>query len=87
MINMKRTLIPGAIVALALLCTSCDDKPIPAEQLPAAVQAYVEQNYPGNRILIAEKDYDLFKTTYKVKLDSGLELSFNKNGLLTDIDD
>lgn len=84
---MKRIHISAAMIALALLCTSCEDKPIAAEQLPAAVQAFVEQNYPGSRILIAEKDRDLFKTTYNVKLDNGLELSFNKNGVLTDIDD
>ena len=84
---MKRTLIPAVVAALALLCTSCDDKPISAEQLPDAVRVYVEQNYPGSRILIAEKDCDLFKTSYNVKLDNGLELSFNKNGVLTDIDD
>ena len=84
---MKRIHIPAAMIALALLCTSCDEKPIAAEQLPDAVRTYVEQNYPGSRILIAEKDCDLFKTTYNVKLDNGLELSFNKNGVLTDIDD
>lgn len=83
---MKRIHIPAAIIALALLCTSCDEKPIAPEQLPDAVRTYVETNYPGSRILIAEKDCDLFKTTYNVKLDSGLELSFNKNGVLTDID-
>lgn len=29
---------------------------------------------------VTEKDCDLFKTSYNVKLDNGLELSFNKNG-------
>ena len=85
---MKKTLL--TIVALTLLTAtfiSCDDKPITAEQLPAAAQSYVKTHYPGCIILLAQKDSELFSTTYEVKLDNGIELSFDSDGVLTDIDD
>ncbi len=84
---MKLVKILSVLAASALFITSCDDKPIAPEQLPEAVRTYVQTNYPGSRILIAKKDYEWFKTTYDVQLDNGLELSFNSNGVLTDIDD
>ena len=84
---MKLVKILSVLAASALFITSCDDKPIAPEQLPEAVRIYVQTNYPGSRILIAKKDYEWFKTTYDVQLDNVLELSFNSNGILTDIDD
>ena len=84
---MKLVKVLSVLAASALFITSCDDKPIAPEQLPEAVRTYVQTNYPGSRILIAKKDYEWFKTTYDVQLDNGLELSFNSNGILTDIDD
>ena len=84
---MKLVKVLSVLAASALFITSCDDKPIAPEQLPEAVRIYVQTNYPGSRILIAKKDYEWFKTTYDVQLDNGLELSFNSNGVLTDIDD
>ena len=84
---MKLVKVLSVLAASALFITSCDDKPIAPEQLPEAVRTYVQTNYPGSRIMIAKKDYEWFKTTYDVQLDNGLELSFNSNGVLTDIDD
>lgn len=82
--SLKRIAI---LAILAVSAVSCDDTPIAPEQLPAAVQTYLQENYPGSRILIAKKDYDFLRYTYEVKLDNGLEFSFNKNGLLVDVDD
>ncbi len=84
---MKQIRILLVMAALALLSTSCDDKPIPVEQLPEAARSYIQENYPASRILLAKKDCDLFSTHYEVKLDNGLEFSFNKNGLVIDVDD
>lgn len=36
---------------------------------------------------MAKKDNEMFSTTYEVKLENGLELKFDSDGLLTDIDD
>lgn len=84
---MKRTKILVALATLGILLASCDDRPIPAEQLPEAAKAYLQENYPVSRILLVKKDYEWFRVTYDVKLDNGLEFSFNRNGLLYDVDD
>lgn len=84
---MKVLKAMAIMAALTSFAVSCDDKPIAPEQLPAAAQAYLQENYPGSRILIAKKDYEFLRYTYDVKLDNGLEFSFNKNGLLVDVDD
>lgn len=84
---MKLVKVLSVLAASALFITSCDDKPIAPEQLPEAVRTYVQTNYPGSRILLAKKDWEWFRTSYDIQLDNGLELSFNSNGVLTDIDD
>ena len=84
---MKLVKVLSVLAASALFITSCDDKPIAPEQLPEAVRTYVQTNSPGSRILLAKKDWEWFRTSYDIQLDNGLELSFNSNGVLTDIDD
>ena len=85
---MKKTkILMTAMAFLAATLISCDDKPIRAEQLPAAAQTYIQENYPDCKVLMAKKDYEMFSTTYEVKLENGLELKFDSDGLLTDIDD
>ena len=81
---MKRIAILAVLAAFAV---SCDDQPIAPEQLPAAAKTYLQENYPGSRILIAKKDYEFPSYRYDVKLDNGLEFTFNKKGLLVDVDD
>ena len=76
-----------ALAILAVTLSSCDEKSIPAEQLPETAQTYIQENYPDSKILIVKKDYEMFRATYEVKLDNGLELNFDSDGLLTDIDD
>ena len=66
---------------------SCDqEKIITAEQLPATAQSYVQKNYPGIGITYAKQDKELFSTKYNVRLNNGLELEFDGDGLLVDID-
>ena len=83
----KMKLLMGALMLLALTLTACDDKVIPAEQLPVAAQTYIEQNFPGSTVLIVKKDKELLSTTYEVQLDNGMELSFDGDGILSDVDD
>jgi len=84
---MKRIFKWAVLASLLTFVFSCDDQPIAPEQLPAAAQTYLQENYPGSRILIAKKDYEFPSYRYDVKLDNGLEFTFNKKGLLVDVDD
>ncbi len=77
----------ATLLSLATL-TSCGDRDtiITVDQLPVAAQTYLKQNYADRSILFAKKDAELFNTTYKVHLDGGLELEFNKDGQLKDME-
>lgn len=76
-----------ALVVVAMGCISCDDNIVPAEQLPAAAQTYIQTNFPGSKVLIVKKDLEFLSSYYDVTLDNGVELSFTSDGLLRDVDD
>ena len=71
----------------ALMCmmmnsvaTFAKDVIIPATQLPAAAQSFIQKNFPGQAVSYAKVDKDFGKTTYEVRLNNGTELEFDKNG-------
>lgn len=66
---------------------SCDqEKIINANQLPAAAQSYVQKTYPNIGITYVKQDKELFSTKYNVRLDNGLEIEFDGDGVPVDID-
>lgn len=56
---------------------------IPDTLIPAEVKQYVSQNYPSQKIMTVERG----KRKVSVDLANGLELKFDLNGNLIDIDD
>lgn len=56
---------------------------IPDTLIPAEIRQYVSQNYPGQKIMTVERG----KRKVSVDLANGLELKFDLNGNLIDIDD
>lgn len=56
---------------------------IPDALIPREVRQYVSQNYPGQKIMTVERG----KRKVSVDLANGLELKFDLNGNLIDIDD
>ena len=66
-----------------LVSVSCGvDKVIPVEQLPAVVNTFVQSNFPGKKIIYAEKD----GRTFECRLDEGTKMEFNKLGEWTKVD-
>ncbi len=53
-----------------------DDKPIPVDQLPASAKTFVTKNFPGKKILYAEKD----RSSYEFRLDDGTTIEFTAKG-------
>ncbi len=53
-----------------------DDKPIPADQLPAAAKTFVKTHFKGQTITYAEKD----ATSYECRLSNGTEIDFDRKG-------
>ena len=77
----------------ALMCmmmnsvaTFANDMIIPATQLPAAAQSFIQQTFPGQAVSYAKVDRDFGRTTYEVCLNNGTELEFDKNGTWDKVD-
>lgn len=65
----------------------CKYTEVPRSIIPNAIQQYVTQHYPGEKIIKIEKEKGSKKKTYEIKLTNKLELSFDAQFRLTDIDD
>jgi hypothetical protein len=61
-------------------CTHCV---VPSEIIPAPIQSYLSAKFPGTAVKKIEKN----RRSYEVKLDGGLELEFDLDGNLKEIDD
>ena len=62
---------------------SCPMTPVPATLVPQPVTNYVNTNFPAAAILKVDKE----RYGYEVELANGLELKFNKQGMLMEMDD
>lgn len=56
------------------------------EQTPEQIKAYVQTNFPANKILMVKKDKEFTKIDYEVKLDGNTELVFDKKLNVKEID-
>ena len=78
-----------ALMALVSALASCElerEKMLTVDQLPEAAQTYINENYPEAKVFYVKKEQKSFKTKYEVKLDNRLELEFDSDGEIYDID-
>ena len=61
----------------------CHSNEVPAAIIPQAIKDYVDNNFANEKILVIEKD----RNDYEVKLSNRLELKFDKDFNISDIDD
>ncbi len=61
----------------------CHMVAVPAAIVPAAIQQYVETNFPGNIITKIDKE----RYGYEIELSSDIDLKFNYQGALIGMDD
>ena len=57
--------------------------PVPTALIPAPILANLKANYPDALILKIDKEHN----GYEIELANGLELKYNNQGVLTDMDD
>ena len=60
----------------------CKSSFVPNAIVPNKIKSYVSSNYPGMRIIKIDRD----RKEYGVDLSNGIELTFDKNFKLIDID-
>lgn len=60
----------------------CKRTTVPTALVPAAIRAYVNGHYEGNRIVKIGRE----KRQYEVELSNGIELKFNDKFQVTDVD-
>ena len=87
-IKMKQRLFLSlaATVCLMLMLVACNDRPVAPAQLPAPIQSFVQQHFPGQTISYAQKDISLFGTDYEVLLMDGTTIDFDRKNLWDKID-
>jgi hypothetical protein len=61
----------------------CQFSEVPAEIIPAAIKKYVNDNFAGEKVISIERN----RYNYEVKLSNRLELKFDKDLNIYDIDD
>ena len=61
----------------------CGINAVPAKLIPATIANYVKTNYPKTKITKIDKE----RYGYEVELSNDLDLKFNHEGVLIDIDD
>lgn len=75
---MKQTkyfLMALVCLMMSSVCRA-DDTPIAPEALPEAAKTFVSTNFPGKKIIYAEKDWN----SYECRLDDGTKIEFTKKG-------
>ncbi len=73
---MKSYILTG-IFALVLLMASCSDRPVAPAQLPGAITAFIQQNFPNQAITFAQKDLEITGWQYDVVLADGTQIEFD----------
>lgn len=61
---------------------SCTYSSVPPQLIPAKIKAQIARQYPSVKIIRIERD----RNDYEVKLSNKLEVKFNKNFQIVDID-
>lgn len=61
----------------------CQQCVVPNEIIPATIQSYLAANFPDKAVKKIEKN----RRSYEIKLAGGLELEFDLNGNLVELDD
>lgn len=58
-------------------------KPIPTQVIPAPIATHLQANFPGAFVTKIEKE----RNGYEVELSNGIDLKYNKQGAMIEMDD
>jgi hypothetical protein len=61
---------------------TCRTSKVPADVVPQQIKTYLQKNYPGKSVV----KLDRHRSVYEVKLNNGMEIEFNRNFQVIDVD-
>ena len=84
--KVLKHLVLSVLALVAIILSSCSDRPVVPAQVPAVIQAFVKQNFPNQTISYAERDLEWFWYKYDVVLADGTEINFDTDNEWDKID-
>ena len=60
----------------------CRASKVPANLVPDQINTYLKKNYPGKSVIKLERH----RSVYEVKISNGMEIEFNRNFQVIDVD-
>lgn len=79
-----------SIIAVFLIFTglsaTAQKTSITAQQLPATAQDFLKKHFTNQKTAYILKDAETFSTDYKVQLENGIEIEFDKKGNWEEVD-
>lgn len=85
--NQMKNLLTLLSLGALLTFVSCDkEKVVPASEFPNEIEAFVSNHFPSNKIIQVIEDQDGITKTYDVILDGNVNLEFNRDMEIIDID-
>ncbi len=60
----------------------CYSGKVPNDAVPAQISSYISQHYPGKSVIKIERH----RSVFEVKLNNGMEIEFNRNYQVIDVD-
>lgn len=60
----------------------CYSSKVPTNVVPDQINSYIKQHYPGKSVIKLERH----RSVYEVKLNNGMEIEFNRNFQVVDVD-
>lgn len=61
---------------------NCRASKVPMDIVPQQIKTYIQKNYPGKSIV----KLDRHRSVYEVKINNGMEIEFNRNFQVIDVD-
>lgn len=85
-----KNLFSKSIAAVALVVTmiSCDkdETLISSDELPTISKSFISENFVGSKIISTVKDTENSSFEYEVKLDNGVDIKFDSQGLWQEVE-
>ncbi len=70
-----------AFFAFLMMLSGCSDKPVLPTELPVPITTFIQQNFPGQTISFAQKDWEWFSDQYDITLADGTQVSFDTSNV------